>query len=246
MDDHNLVVGRPDEWARFQQTHPLFVERLHRLFDLARLIFGRQVWAESPEERLVYGLGLLAWEDFEEILNLAGNGFGFGAQKLPRGMFERTVTMAYLFDHPDQADRFIDFEHVRAYKLAREAFDAAGTDALSAERLAELKAESEAVKGTFTRPCKIKGCTTTVDGFSWNDLDIFSMASLAGRSLRKDAWLAYGAALGETHATVQAIKSRMSESGESFTFAEGRCGTSINCDPTLPIAARPASRTANG
>lgn len=55
--------------------------------------------------------------DGTSILLLGMNGYGFGAQKILRGMYERAVTAAFLHRHPDQVDAFLDFGHINDWKL---------------------------------------------------------------------------------------------------------------------------------
>jgi hypothetical protein len=58
------------------------------------------IYADGPEDRTVFVLGRLCMEDFFEIIQLAGNGYGFGALKLVRSLYERAVTMAFLSGQP--------------------------------------------------------------------------------------------------------------------------------------------------
>jgi hypothetical protein len=57
---------------------------------------------------LIFYLGRMAADDFGEILTLSGNGRGFGAYKIVRGMYERTVTAMYLAKHPSEARVFVE------------------------------------------------------------------------------------------------------------------------------------------
>ena len=45
---------------------------------------------------IFYTLGRMAVDDFSELVVLAGNGWGIGALKTLRGMYERIVTAASL------------------------------------------------------------------------------------------------------------------------------------------------------
>src|SRR5271167_491232 len=49
---------------------------------------------------IVYTLGRIAVDDFNELVVLAGNGRGVGALKILRGMYERIVTAAYVAQTP--------------------------------------------------------------------------------------------------------------------------------------------------
>jgi len=56
----------------------------------------------------IFYLGRMAVDDFGELLTLSGNGRGFGAYKILRGMYERTVTAMYLAKHPAEARNFAE------------------------------------------------------------------------------------------------------------------------------------------
>ncbi|HYR38112.1 MAG TPA: DUF5677 domain-containing protein [Methylomirabilota bacterium] len=62
-------------------------------------------------------LGRHVPEDFSEILLLSGNGYGIGAFKLLRGLYERVVTMTYLLQHPEKAEDFADWHLIEKQKL---------------------------------------------------------------------------------------------------------------------------------
>jgi hypothetical protein len=47
-------------------------------------------------DRVVFYLGRVAADDFSELLILSGNGYGIGALKVLRGMYERVVTAAFI------------------------------------------------------------------------------------------------------------------------------------------------------
>lgn len=66
---------------------------------------------------MIFYLGRLCAEEFNEILLLAGNGYGIGAFKLLRGMYERSVTAYRLHLHPELIDDFLEYywvaQHLR-------------------------------------------------------------------------------------------------------------------------------------
>jgi hypothetical protein len=57
-------------------------------------------------ERIIFFLGRMVVDDFGEILMLSGNGYGFGAYKIVRGMYERVVTAMYIAKNPAEARKF--------------------------------------------------------------------------------------------------------------------------------------------
>ena len=56
-----------------------------------------------------FNLGETCRRDFLEIGFLAVNGYGIAAQKLLRGLYERAVTLEYIRQNPEKAERFVRF-----------------------------------------------------------------------------------------------------------------------------------------
>lgn len=73
------------------------------------IAFIRTGQTDKPVDRVIFYFGRLCVEDFVEILLLCGNGYGFGATKILRGMFERVITARYLQSNPQFADDFLDY-----------------------------------------------------------------------------------------------------------------------------------------
>jgi hypothetical protein len=140
IDPETFVVGDPEEWRQFAISHREFLRCAQQLFDTGDLLFNRTFRPKSAADHAVFGLCFLCFEDFREIYTLAGNGFGFGAAKILRGMFERVVTATYLQKNPVLAPRFLSFEHIRQYKLAQPLFEANGEEFMSKEQFDALKA----------------------------------------------------------------------------------------------------------
>jgi hypothetical protein len=69
---------------------------------------------------ILFSLGLFCWDDYQEVLLMAAHGRGFGALKVLRGMYERTVTLAYLHKNPDESFDFYLYEHIRNFTMANE------------------------------------------------------------------------------------------------------------------------------
>ena len=209
-----LTVGTPEEWGRFSSRHPLLVDELTSIHQLAESIFGQRV-IQSPEDEVIFSLGLLAHEDFEEIFILAGNGLGFGALKLIRGLYERVVTAAYLQRHPIEIKAFVDYDVIRMFRNANEARQAFGADALSKDGYADLKARYEALRDKFMKPCKCSpDCSAVVPLYNWTSQGIPSLAGLVDQGLRDRAPLTYYMALGETHPSMEAVRCREVDTAE--------------------------------
>ncbi len=84
-----ITFGRPDEQEAFVESHRLFFERFLNLQAALNIAFRREETTSGLADMVVFFLGRLCVEDFTEILLLCGNGYGMGAMKLLRGMYER-------------------------------------------------------------------------------------------------------------------------------------------------------------
>ena len=95
-EEYILQAGNPANCQQFAKSHHEFLLRIPKLVELSNKTFNR-VWATAePLDRVVFTFGVMCWEDFEEILLLGANGYGFGCLKILRGMYERLVTVNQL------------------------------------------------------------------------------------------------------------------------------------------------------
>jgi hypothetical protein len=142
-----------------------------------------------------------------EILLLCGNGYGIGAQKLVRGMYERAVTARYLFKHPSEIDDYLAFHRVTDYKFLIAIQSSMGDGVLSQEQAEKIKRDFEAVKTRFMVP-DCKKCKTARLNHTWSRADVVSMARES-----EDLWRlivpAYYLPTREFHSTMGAIFSRL-------------------------------------
>jgi hypothetical protein len=116
MNDANApvkVYGFPDAWADFDRRHPEWSVVFSRLGEVINMAFSRRQIMDTKIEKFVYFYGNLVAEDFMELFLMAANGYGYGAMKLLRSMYEHTVTLKYLHDHPDEFEAFFDFDRVQ-------------------------------------------------------------------------------------------------------------------------------------
>ena len=235
MNDE-LRIGDPAEWRRFAETHSGLVDELPHIVTLANKIFGRGWEGNSRDDLLVFSVGKMTFEDFEDILSLVANGRGFGAQKILRPMFEHIVTATYLHKHPDQAQRFLDFEHIRNYKATLEV-EKVAPGQIAADRLAQAKADRDRVRGSFKRrfTCH-KKCEHLVDAFSWTELGLPDLALAAGDNLRDDLLVSYLMPMTETHPTFTAIAGRQTHTETGTSDHEWDSNSRHAGDRALAIA----------
>ena len=126
------AVGNAGAQKRFIATHGIFLREFPELQTTIETILTKsqeRVSRESDQnadvsekdERLakpvVFSLERAVYDDFGELLILAGNGMGLGATKILRSMYERLVTAMYVAKYPSEARRFCDHAAVEKGKI---------------------------------------------------------------------------------------------------------------------------------
>ena len=200
FDDYPVVHGHPDEWNDFHERNPRFLGQFKNLLKAKRVAFDVVRENTILAQRTVYFLGLVIVEEFMEILTLCGNGYGVGAQKLIRGMFERAVTAHYLLKHPEQAQDFRDYGAVADYKLLQSLRSSGRDSTIPEERQAEIAQKYESVKDRFLIT-SCEECGTTRVNHTWNKKDVVSMAR-ESEGLRALLPHAYHIPTGQFHSTM--------------------------------------------
>jgi hypothetical protein len=199
--------GFPEEWAAFSETHQEFLKRFKNIERGIAVAFQRVHQTNTPLEKVIYFQGRLIVEDFSEILLLCGNGYGIGAHKLVRGMYERAVTARYLMEHPDEIDNFLDYHRVSDYKFLMVAEQSTGRSSFSPDQVKKIKEDYESVKSQFVvSDCKT--CGTTRPNHTWTKVDIVAMARMT-KNLWPFVLPGYYIPMREGHSTVGAIFSRL-------------------------------------
>jgi len=203
----SVEYGYPEEWSNFAARHSEFTRRFVNIEKALQAAFHRTHQTTTPAERTIYFLGRLAVEEFMEILLLCGNGYGIGAQKLVRGMYERAVTARYLFKHPDEVDDCTAFHRVTDRRFLKAIQSTVGPDVFTEEQTETIERDYEAVKSRFMVP-DCKTCNTLRLNHTWSRKDVVSMARES-----EDLWHlivpAYYVPTREFHSTLGAIFSRL-------------------------------------
>ena len=217
-----FVFGFADQWLAFQQAHPEFIAALEPLAKTTEKAMRRTFNHKKPADALVFLSGSVVHEDFTEIWVLAGNGLGTGALKILRGMYERTVTAAYLSRFPDEAKRFWDYGSIALRRLINNAKEVYGIEqlnqVLSADYVSQANEAYKKVASDF-REIVCAGCGTDKEMFSWTKLSLPAMAKKAGFGLDKCYYNGYSWPTQQAHSTVMAISARLNlmTTGAFFT-----------------------------
>ena len=112
---------------------------------------------------------------------LSANGYGVGAIKLLRTLYEHAVTLNYLSEHPYELDTFYDYSYVTEHKLLKPIRETYGSHAFENTSIQETEVEERflSVKERFMI-ADCKKCGTKRLNHTWNKLDFVSMAKQAG------------------------------------------------------------------
>lgn len=208
MNSNLPTIGSPSEWQAFWGRHPLWPQKFKLLHSTLERVFIREMASENPADRVVFFIGRLCAEDFNEVFLLSGNGYGFGALKILRGLYERAVTLAYVAKHPDQADMFLEYHYIHQGKMlshAKPLLDKARGQ-IPSEELRSAEELYKTYKSKFREPL-CKKCKTYRTRFAWSPLDLASMA----RDVNMDGlyFAAYYFPTLQSHATASAIINRL-------------------------------------
>ncbi len=146
-----------EELEHFKRQHPEFGNALARLQSALQQAFCRELQV-APETRAVqvavFGLGHQAADDFFDIVLLAPHGYGIGAQKLLRPLFERVVSALYLIKYPGEVQDFNDYIDIDAWHAIKNA-ERTGVDVVGfmGEKQFEVAEKAfEDAAARFTRP----------------------------------------------------------------------------------------------
>jgi hypothetical protein len=202
-----FIAGIPSEWADFESRREPFLERQLNLLGAMNAAFIRILNTGEPIERFVFGYGRLCCEDFWEVFLLAANGYGIGATKLLRTLYEHAVTLHYLNEHPDYLNDFYDFSYVAEHKLLKPILETFGAEAFANKDVSEAEERFQRVKDRFrVTDCKV--CGTQKLNHTWSKLDFVSMAKQTG-SLGSLVVPAYYGPLTHSHSSFGALASRL-------------------------------------
>jgi hypothetical protein len=211
--------GNVGEWQEFNRRNARFLERFENLKNALTIAFARSGESAEPVDRMIFYLGRLCTEEFNEILVLAGNGYGVGALKLLRGMYERSVTAHYLHLHPEMIEDFLEYYWVSQRKEVKAIIENFGVSVLDPALVREIEDNFARVKSRFMVDDCPK-CGTKRLNHTWSKLDVVSMAK-DGAVFGKFIVDAYYLPMRHGHSTVGAVSSRLIEADGGTGFYGG-------------------------
>lgn len=208
MTNGFAIYGFPDECRKFDDRHPLWQEIMPNLERALNIAFTRVQVMDGSADKFVYFFGRVCLEDFMEILLVSYHGYGVAASKLVRSMYEHSVTLRYLHEHPAEVETFINYYLVQNDKLISRLVETFGDSILPAETIAEARRKAAEVKQDFMVPvCDHPGAKMRLN-HTWNKLDFVAMAKRTG-DLGKLIIPGYYMPLRHAHATFAGLTERL-------------------------------------
>jgi hypothetical protein len=216
MPDEDPLEGavNREELDRFKARHPDYAASATRLQETLNRALNRRLELVQGKpisvQTAVFALGHQVADDFFDILLLAVHGYGMGAVKVLRPLYERVVTALYLIKYPDQVSVFNAYGDINVGKFIRRARrDGLDLSGAPADWLAEVDKAYEAAVPMFTgRKGRVRG--------SWTALSLEALAKEVG--LEK----LYGpCALWPTmqiHSTRAGLDARLQPAGQDMLF----------------------------
>jgi hypothetical protein len=194
-----------NEGKAFLESNPHFTTAFVELTNVSNQCFAHGKKPKDRQQDVCFSLAHACRQDLMEIVYLAVSGFGAGASKLLRGLYERAVTHAYIAENPEKAEAFVRYAGVQEYKLMVAGVRAVGEDrfndaAKPKTSVAGIKEMYEKVKPEY-QVTMCKNCGRTGTAHSWDKLDLVAMALQAGEEYVKYYLNAYASPNLYVHAT---------------------------------------------
>ena len=213
--------GDTEEARAFFARHPQFYGAFQRLMELSNAGLGPRTISSKLTD-VCHRLGNTCRNDFLGILFLVINGYGIPATQLLRGLYERSVTLAYIIKHPEKVERFIQYAAVAEYRLIQEArklfSDEQINAAFKANSIGEVQKNFDKFKAPFLRKDGKKTAPT------W-DVDFASQVRDVGSPFAEYYLSAYLMPNSHVHATLTSIM-----------LSEERLPPEVQADVTLTMA----------
>jgi hypothetical protein len=144
---------------------------------------------EDHARATVYSLERAAYDDFAELLILAGNGMGLGATKVVRSIYERYVHALYIANKPSEAPVFIDHGKIEKGKLInrwKEVVPERLAQDFTEDELTQIQKEFKEAKARQKEE-RCKACDQPKTQNEWTRVDLSRMA----REVDEQAFKAY-------------------------------------------------------
>lgn len=237
-------IGNADAQQAFIKQNQQYLKEWELLKPLIEKVFLNRVIAPPSEEELasladlpeddprvhavdskhfanliVYNLGRIAVDDFSELVVLAGNGWGIGAMKALRSMYEHVVTSAYIARNPEKSIAFAtSLWTYRARALDRMVmFDPTVKERIPAETLDLIEREAKKAREKKNRS-NCKKCGREIVDDAWTQKPLDAMAASVGKVLESLYLPCYLEPTSHIHATGAGVNARISHGEGQYLY----------------------------
>jgi Family of unknown function (DUF5677) len=176
--DNSETHTTPQDWAELLESREDFPAIIHRwLKVMLRLIIHTHLQDDDLLGELIIAFMTSTHMDTDDLMSLSYRDSHHGAQYFLRALFERTVTLKYIAQHPEQAKTFIDFDALDWDQVLK------GIQTLTGMSLSEPALSNLATRAKETRrkykqePCSQCGLRKQT---SWTTLSTKDMAAKVG------------------------------------------------------------------
>ena len=240
-----IAIGSFDEQKRFIEQNADFLQEYPRLNELNKKLFLRALAPPDPAElerhrqlpeddpaaiafedsmtagRIIFYLGRMAVDDFGEILTLAGNGRGFGAYKIVRGMYERVVTAFYLEKNPAEARAFAESSAIAKLNYLNRTFQASpDSRARFSDEFMQTIEENASAAQAKRKQSICSKCHQPVTQEAWTRVNLDVMAKTAEPALAVFYPQFYLEGTAQSHANMFGIERRLIRKNGGITYKE--------------------------
>jgi predicted DNA binding CopG/RHH family protein len=241
-----IAIGSYEEQKRFIAQNAAFLLEYNHLNELTKRMFlrtlkspdGREVsrLRKLPEDDpaviafedamtadgIIFYLGRMAADDFGEILILAGNGRGFGAYKIVRGMYERIVTAFYIEQNPSESRIFAESSAITKLNYLKRTFKASPETKkrFSDEFMAAIERDAAAAQAKRKQSICSK-CNQPITQEAWTRVSLDVMARVAESALEVFYPQFYLEGTAQSHANMFGIERRLiRKKGGGITYKD--------------------------
>jgi hypothetical protein len=240
-----IAIGNRKAQKRFIERNTLFLLEHPRLHELAEKVFLRSLEPPDKEEgkrlrqlskddpsvvafenktmadRVIFYLGRMAIDDFGEIVTLAGNGHGFGAYKIVRGMYERVVTALYMEKNPAEARQFIESSAISKLNYLKRTFAGIpeSRERFSDESMHAIESDASAAHARRKQSTCSK-CRQPVTQEAWTRVSLDAMAKSVEPALAVLYPQFYLEGTAQSHANMFGMERRLVRRRDGFTYKD--------------------------
>lgn len=202
MGGWSISFGDPEQYKKFFEEYRPFLLENRLILEATKAIMLERVIhptlaqevsaiADLPDEDprvreledkyhadlACFILARTAVDDYSEILTLASNGFGVGALKLLRGMYERVVTSAYVSLYPEVSRALVDDAWIQYWKIWKRAvgLNPNLANAIAQNDIDNLKTKADEARVRY-RESFCKECNQLIQMSAWTKVDLNTMA----------------------------------------------------------------------